>query len=255
MRPLLFVRHFMRRPPGWGLLVRICVLMRPWQLAGMVRRSSSACKPCRLRPFSAPTARHPPLLPHEEGARLLSRLQAQLDTLCSAEDHTREALAEWAALARAHVLQGAGRPAAPAAAAAEQGLALLSRQAAALTDPLGLEALEGAEAEAEGGSSRPPLTLDGLAEDVRRHAPGLFPPSGGGGGGEAGALAVADRRAALAALGHVLYRQHRLRWVRGAEGRRRTCAEGAPVCRGCSRLWIDVWAAPIASSAPPQPVC
>eukprot|EP00887_Chlorella_sp_A99_P006874 scaffold2.g6874.t1 len=173
--------------------------------------------------------RHPAAgLGFSEGARLLSTMHTQLATLCGAEEHTRESLAEWAALMADLRRRGPQRSFA-AAAAAEEGLALLGRQAQALADPLLLDDLlesgsggeeQGAESEAAG--RWPPLTLDQLAADVRRAAPDLFPPAAGsgGGGGAPGDGSIERqqqqgtqlRRRQAAVLGEVLYRRHRLRY-------------------------------------------
>ena len=111
-----------------------------------------------------------------------------------------------------------------AAAAVEEGLALLSRQAQELADPLSFleqEAGSGGSSSSSGcDDGQAPVTLDQLAAVVRRQHPRLFPlspgatssssggvdrPSGGGSSGEA-QLAQAE------ALAGVLYRQHRFRF-------------------------------------------
>jgi hypothetical protein len=109
----------------------------------------------------------------EEGALLLSRLEAQGAALAAAEEETRAALGEWAALARAWGAAGAGARGAGAA-VAEAGLALLSAQARAAADPLGLDDDGGASDEGEGGGVAP--SLDGLAAAARARHPAAFPP-------------------------------------------------------------------------------
>ena len=102
-----------------------------------------------------------------------------------------QALAEWAGLAERFAARppGIGTSALPLAAAAEEGLALLSQQAQQLADPLQLE-LDEAPQEAAGEPAV--LSLDELAEVVRQQHPSLFPScssssssssSGGGSGG------------------------------------------------------------------------
>ncbi|PSC74455.1 hypothetical protein C2E20_2328 [Micractinium conductrix] len=189
-----------------------------------------------------------------EGVWLLTQLNRQLDTLLQAEAHTREGLAEWAGLVerygggwgthRRHSSSGGSSssisaatssgdgdgdgmpPGLPfaAAAAVEEGLALLSRQAQELADPLSFleqEAGSGGSSSSSGcDDGQAPVTLDQLAAVVRRQHPRLFPlspgatssssggvdrPSGGGSSGEA-QLAQAE------ALAGVLYRQHRFRF-------------------------------------------
>ncbi|KAI3424261.1 hypothetical protein D9Q98_009615 [Chlorella vulgaris] len=126
---------------------------------------------------------HPPLgIGLAEGFKLLARLEQQLETLMQAEEHTREALAEWAALTdsfnpRPQRLSSRPNnllpPAARAAAAAEQGLALLTRQAQQLTDPLLLDLeLAGPSEDAEDGPAA--LSLDELAAAVQQQYPDLF---------------------------------------------------------------------------------
>jgi hypothetical protein len=92
-----------------------------------------------------------------------------------------QALAEWAALAdrfgsRHHASAPGGSlpfAASAVAAAAEEGLALLSRQAQELSDPLLLQELD--LQPADSSSQEPPaLSLDELAAAVRRDHPALF---------------------------------------------------------------------------------
>ena len=150
-----------------------------------------------------------------------------------------QALAGWAALAdrfssSCSASSGSGSSSSPgflpfaAAAAAEEGLALLSRQSEELTDPLQAElaALEAAAAEgdaaAAGSSSQgepPEVSLDELAAEARRQHPDLFPPStdstgstdGGSSSGGAGAGGGELQRRRAAALAALLHRQHRFR--------------------------------------------
>jgi hypothetical protein len=100
--------------------------------------------------------------------------------LCRADCcHSLQALAEWAALAdrfgsRHHAsASGCSLPFAASAVAAEEGLALLSRQAQELSDPLLLQELD---LQPAGSSSQetPALSLDELAAAVRQDHPGLF---------------------------------------------------------------------------------
>ena len=91
-------------------------------------------------------------------------------------------LAEWAALVDTFRprLRSAGSllPAAAAettAAAAEAGLALLTRQSLELADPLQLDLAAAAEAEAAAAGDAPAaVTLDGLATAMRQQHPSLF---------------------------------------------------------------------------------
>ena len=154
-----------------------------------------------------------------------------------------QALSEWAAL----VADFQGRVSHPfsAAAAAEQGLLLLGRQAQGLTDPLRLDREEdelagegqvedsmAAAADHAGGSKqRRDLAIEQLAADVRQEAPDLFHPdpvesSPGGSDRTSGSAAgrgaaqherqqqqqQQQQRRRLQVLAEVLYRQHRLRY-------------------------------------------
>lgn len=162
-----------------------------------------------------------------------------------------QALAEWAALSNrfgahlsgcpsstsAHVgndgsgstSAGAHLPGSPflAAAAAEEGLALLSRQAQELADPLFLLDLAGGSDSSSGSGSSEPgaATLDDLAAAVRQQHPALFGrdaahatgsgtggAGGTSGGGSTGGGAAARRLEQAAALADVLYRQQRFKF-------------------------------------------
>jgi hypothetical protein len=105
---------------------------------------------------------------------VLPKLDHQLQVLTSAEEDTRVAMAQWATLICSSRAAHAARAPFSTAAALEQGLALAGQQIAELTDPLGLELLEGTrevESEDEEGA-----TIDGLAEVARLREPGLFQP-------------------------------------------------------------------------------
>ncbi|PRW61057.1 2-dehydro-3-deoxyphosphooctonate aldolase [Chlorella sorokiniana] len=149
----------------------------------------------------------PPGVGLAEGAQALSKLQRQLGLLLQAEEHTREALAEWAALADRFAARQSEHysSALSLAVATEAGLALLSRQAQHLADPLQLELQEDAE-QAEAGAEA--LSLDELAAAVRQQYPQLFLGSSGG-GGSAGSMEVQVQQAL--ALAGVLYRQQRFK--------------------------------------------
>lgn len=172
-----------------------------------------------------------------------------------------QALAEWAALADRFSRQcssssrqepssssGSGARFLPfaAAEAVEEGLALLSRQAQELADPLQLDELEeageagdpppaednepsGSGSSSGGDSSQEPaaLTLDELAAEVRRLHPALFPggsnAAGGGGWDNTASSSSSSSASSLAqpedlqqqraaALAGVLYRQQRFRF-------------------------------------------
>ncbi len=157
-----------------------------------------------------------------------------------------QALAEWAALSSrfgallsGHASSGslhlsgsggdsgspsaaASSPAGPflAAAAAEEGLSLLSRQVQELADPLffleqELDSNSSSSSSSSSGSGEPgAVTLDGLAAAVRQQHPTLFGSSASDacGGVAAGGGAAARRLEQAAALADVLYRQQRFKF-------------------------------------------
>jgi hypothetical protein len=90
-----------------------------------------------------------------------------------------QALAEWSALAGAVGRRGLRDPFA-AAAAAEEGIALLAEQITLLTDPFKLD-----DVDPEDEDAPPPLTLDGMAGTARERHPGLFADDAPGAGGGA----------------------------------------------------------------------
>ncbi|KAL4424141.1 hypothetical protein ABPG75_001442 [Micractinium tetrahymenae] len=200
---------------------------------------SLAWRCCLRAAFEAPSPGGDGLA---EGARMLTLLHHQLETLRQAEAHTREVLAEWAALSsrfgaaasaspssgRGHAasssgVAAAGLPAPPfmAAAGAEEGLALLTRQAQELSDPLFLLEQELDSSGSSGSQEQAaPVSLDDLAAAVRRQHPALFAPARGGGGtggaasssGAMGGGVAARRLDQAAALAEVLYRQQRFKF-------------------------------------------
>lgn len=166
-----------------------------------------------------------------DAAKLLTRLGQQLTTLLQAEEHTREALADWAALAasfspRLRGSSSSGAPrgsparaaAATAAAAAEEGMALLTRQAQELTDPLQHELESGVEAASQQGHELPAVSLDDLAAAVRQQHPALFastvgiPAGSGSPAHQAGEGGAELRLHQAAALWDVLHRQQRFKY-------------------------------------------
>ncbi|KAL4438524.1 hypothetical protein ABPG77_000172 [Micractinium sp. CCAP 211/92] len=180
-----------------------------------------------------------------EGARTLALLHQQLETLRLAEGRTRQALAEWAALSSRFgaLLSGrassgsphlsgsggdSGSPSAAAsslagpflaAAAAEEGLSLLSRQVQELADPLcfleqELDSNSSSSSSGSGSGEPGAVTLDGLAAAVRQQHPALFGSSAADarGGGAAGGGAAARRLEQAAALADALYRQQRFKF-------------------------------------------
>lgn len=119
-----------------------------------------------------------------------------------------QALADWAALADRFAPRqlNYGISAVSLAAAAEAGLALLSRQAQQLADPLQLE-LDNEGQQAEAGAEA--LSLDELAAAVRQQHQQLFPGDGSRSRSDDGGSAVQVQQAL--ALADVLYRQQRFK--------------------------------------------
>lgn len=123
-----------------------------------------------------------------------------------------QALSEWAALADCFVAiqPGGGTSPPPLAAAAEAGLALLSRHAQQLADPLQLELQDDAK---QADAATEALSLDELAAVVQQQHPQLFPfridsSSGSSSSGVGGTQLQVQQALALA---DVLYRQQRFK--------------------------------------------
>jgi hypothetical protein len=104
-----------------------------------------------------------------------------------------------------------------AAAAAEEGLALVTRQSQRLADPLQLELEQAAVQQQQEHAT---VTLGELAAAVRQQHPGLFLASGGTGAAAGGGAVASPQEACtggqlrlrqVAALQDVLYRQYRLK--------------------------------------------